>query len=423
MHIIYLHMHFSTPRMAGGSFSFEWARRLVDHGHEVHMVAAERTGKVRHWYRTREAGIDVHWAPVKYSNHMNFKRRVVAFMEFAWASARRAVKLPGDVVIATSTPLTMSLPGVRVARKKNIPMVFEIADLWPELPIAMGVLKDPISIGTARWLEQLAYRNAAHIVAQSPGVKDGVVATGYPSEKVTVIPSSCDPARFQVSARLGEKFRAQHEWLGDRPLVVYTGTMGPINGVDYLARVAAAAWQRDPDVRFLVVGGGREEEKVRQTAAQLGVLNKNFFMMPPVPKQEVPAVISAADICTSVFIDLKEMWANNAAKVFDAMAGSRPFAINHEGWLAELIRDHDCGLVLDVNNPTTSAEQLIGAVRNRSWLDQAGAAAWRLGQERFDRDRMAERFESILYDVVPGQQRPAALESVRNKREKELLAA
>jgi len=404
MKIIYLHQYFKTPRMNGGTYSYEIARRLVDQGHEVNMVTADDSGYYRGWYETEEAGIHVYWYPVKYSNHMSFKRRIGAFLKFAYAAARKAARLPGDVVYASSSPLTIALPGVHVARKKSIPMVFEVADLWPEMPIAVGALKSRPTIAAARWLERFAYRNAAHIVAFSPGMKDGIVATGESPEKVTVIPNGCDMELFRTDERAGLEFRRRHAWLQDRPLIVYAGTMGFLNGVDYLARLAAAVRTRDPEVRFLVVGTGAEEEKVRRVAEQLGVLNENFFFHPPIPKTEMPPILSAADIATSVFIDVKQMWNNSASKVFDAMAAGRPIAINHEGWWAELIRETNCGLVLGPHDVQSAADELVAAVRDKLWLARAGAAARRVGQERFDRTKLAELWESVVLGTTTDRQ-------------------
>jgi len=408
MKILYLHQHFATPAMSGGSFSYEWARRLVEHGHQVHMVTAERSGQGRGWSHTLEDGIDVHRYPSAYSNKMGYRRRIRAFLEFAYAAAHRAASLPGDLVIATSTPLTMALPGVYASQRQRIPMVFEIADLWPEIPIALGALRSPATIAAARWLERFAYRNAAHVIAQSPGIKDAVVAAGYPVDQITVIPCSCDRQRFDVPEELGQQFRAQFPWLGPRPLVVYTGSIGPINGLEWLARLAAAVGRRDPRVRFVVVGGGREEPNVRRAANELGVLDRNFFMLPPIPKRDVPAVLSAADIAASVFIDLKEMWTNNATKVFDAFAAGRPVAINHQGWLADLIRRTNCGLVLDVQDVESSATRLVAALADRPWQQRARTAAARLALERFDRDKMAARFESVLERVLETRTRRMA---------------
>ena len=235
--MVYLHQYFNTPAMQGGTRSYEMARRLVAAGHEVHMVTSdrERSGAP---YQTDEAGINVTWIPVAYSNTMGALSRIRAFADFAWKSSRIAAKIDGDIVFATSTPLTIAIPGVYASKRRKIPMVFEVRDLWPEMPIAMSVLRDPVSKFLARKLERFAYRNSAHIVALSPGMKEGVVKQGYPESRVSVIPNGCDTEEFDVDPARGLAFRAQYDWLQDRPLVVYVGTIGAVNGVSYLADLA-----------------------------------------------------------------------------------------------------------------------------------------------------------------------------------------
>src|SRR5690554_7052227 len=90
--IIYLHQYFTSPEMAGGTRSYEMARRLVAAGHEVHLVTSHREagGSARGWFTTEESGIQVHWYPVPYANHMGFRERLQAFFSFAWAARKRA---------------------------------------------------------------------------------------------------------------------------------------------------------------------------------------------------------------------------------------------------------------------------------------------------------------------------------------------
>ena len=108
------------------------------------------------WFQTNEAGINVRWLPVEYTNKMSFSNRIKAFFKFAFESARKAAQIECDLVFATSAPLTIALPAVYASKKQNIPMVFEVRDLWPELPIAMGALKNPISRFLAHKLEKFA---------------------------------------------------------------------------------------------------------------------------------------------------------------------------------------------------------------------------------------------------------------------------
>lgn len=399
MRILYLDQHFGTPEIPGRTSTYEWARRFVAAGHEVNVLTADRSGRGNGWRASDEAGVRVHWYPIRYSNHMGFNRRLLSFGHYNWVAARKGLTLPADLVIAVTTPLTVALPGVFLARRKRAPMVLEVCDLWPEIPIAIGVLRSRFTIAAARWLERFAYRNAAHVAAHSPDMKAGVVKSGYPEQQVTYVCGNCDRQRFQVPEAAGREFRRQRPWLGDRPLVIYGGAIGFINGVDYLVRVAAAVRKRNPEVRFLIVGTGREEQNVRREAQRLGVLDQTLFMEPLVPKKEMPAMLSAADIATSVFIDVREMWSNNANKLSDALGAGRPIAINHQGWLADMIRETGCGLVLDPHDVESSAEQLVVALADRQWQASARAAANRVAVERFNLDKMAAIYESILRRV------------------------
>ena len=389
--------------MTGGTRSYEMARRLVQRGHEVHMVTSQNDpedGARRSWTETDEMGVRVHWWPVPYANRMKFSQRMRAFCEFAWRAASRAAALDGDVVFATSTPLTVALPGIYAARRCGVPFVFEVRDLWPELPIAVGALKSRTARRAARLLEKTAYQQASHIVALSPGIKAGIVQGPVATDRVTVIPNSCDFDLFEVDDERGAEFRQQYDWLADRPLVVYTGTLGVINGVDYLPRLAAEVARLSPEVRFLVVGSGQQESFIRAQAKRLGVLDRNFFTCRSIAKDQMPAVLSAADVATSLFIDLPEMRNNSANKFFDALAAGTPIAINHEGWLADLIRERGLGLVLDPANFTNAALELNGFLRNRERMARAAMSARRAGLELFDRDTLASRLENVLLDAT-----------------------
>jgi glycosyltransferase involved in cell wall biosynthesis len=331
---------------------------------------------------------------------MSYPERMRAFGRFAANSAHRAMQLGGDVVFATSTPLTIAVPGIAASRWNRSPMVFEVRDLWPAIPIAVGALKSPPAILAAQLLEKAAYAGAAHIVALSPGMKAGVEAAGVSSEKITVIPNLCDPERFQVPASAGAEFRQRYPWLEDRPMVLYAGTLGLVNGVDYLVRIAAEMLKRDPEVRFVIMGHGREESSLHTLAELLGVNNRNLFFLPAVPKAEMPAVLSAASIATSLFTDVPGMQDNSANKFFDALAASRPLALNYGGWQAALIEQERFGLCLPPNDAAAAAAMLEGRVRDTQWLAEAGWRAGQLGRERFSADTAARKLAEVLQRAV-----------------------
>ena len=415
MRITYLHQYFNTPDMAGGTRSYEMARRMVAAGHTVNLITDGQMPS-GHWTRERIDGIDVHWLPVAYDNTMSYARRLLAFTQFARMAGPYAAAIDTDVVLATSTPLTIAIPGVKASRKQRVPMVFEVRDLWPEMPIAMGALDFPLAKPLARRLERWAYDHAARIVGLSPGMCAGVAQTGYPAGKIHCIPNSADIELFDVPESHGGVFRAQRSWLGDKPLVIYAGTFGKVNGVAYLAALAHAMAPLDPDVRFLAVGSGAEVAPVRETARSLGVLDRTFFIENAVSKAEMPALFSAATVCTSLFIPLKPMWNNSANKFFDALAAGRPVAINYGGWQAELIDETGAGLVLDPENPARAAEQLHALLQDAPRLSAARAASAALAREKFARDKLAADLIAVLETAVGAGGAPDSVAGVPQAR-------
>ena len=401
--ILYIHQYFRTPEMAGGTRSYEFARRLVHAGHNVQMITADTEGlhgTKRKWTQTREDGIHVHWLRLRYSNKLGYGKRMLSFARFAVAAAGKARRLGGDVVFATSTPLTVALPGVYASQMLRIPMVFEVRDLWPELPIALEALRNPLLIGIAKRLERFAYAHAARIIALSPGMRDGVVRTGFPADRIAVIPNASDTKLFSCSRDEGRSFLEQY--ISELPsrIVTYAGTLGLANGVGYLVKVAEIMRLLNPCVGFLIVGDGRERELIHGAAKKAGVLDRSLWMIPRVSKRDMPKVLAGSDIATSFVIDVPVMWNNSANKFFDTLAAGRPMAINHQGWQAELLERSGAGIVLPPNDARTAAEILARFLSSNERLEIASIAARQLAEQEFDRDLLFRRFHDVILEAA-----------------------
>lgn len=401
MKVIYLHQYFRSPSMSGGTRSYEMARRLVQAGHEVHLITSwqEKTDK-KDWYVEEIEGINVHWLPVRYSNHMSFSKRIRAFFRFAFMSARRAIKVGGDVVFATSTPLTIAIPGVMAAKVLKAPLVFEVRDLWPELPIAIGALRNPVSIFLAKRLEYFAYKRSDRIIALSPGMAEGVTNAGFPAERLHVIPNSSDVDLFGPEKRDVEE-DIFYKLLGRafERVILYPGTLGHINDVGYLVDLAFESKKIGRDVAFVVIGDGVQKSSIEKKASSVGVLGHNFFMFPPMSKHRIVSALAEADMVISLFLPLKQMEANSANKFFDALASATPVAINYKGWQKDIIDKAGCGIILD-RDFAASAKALIAYLYNEKNLKFAAGSAYQLAVTSFNRDILAKDFENVLMKAV-----------------------
>ncbi len=401
MKIIYLHQYFNTPETAGGTRSYEFAKRLVKMGHEVMMITSYRQHHQNNlWFQTEDSGIKIHWLPLKYSNHTGFFQRVRVFLLFAWKSYLRAKKIDGDIIYASSTPLTIAIPALFISKKKKIPMVFEVRDLWPDVPIAMKILKNSLMIFFSKFLELLAYKNSSAIVALSPEMKKGIISKKIDTNKVAIIPNSSDLEKFEYNEKLAIDFRLKRPWLKNRPLLVYAGTFGKVNDLSYAVRLAKALIKQNTEIRILLIGDGFEKQKLIAEAKKCDVYEKNLFFENPLPKKNMPGCLSAANMTANFVVDIRENWANSANKFFDGLAAGKPIFLNHGGWMEDLVLDYDCGLCMHGKEIEVVAKELDLKINNNDWLKSSGDAALNLAKSLFDRKMHALQLERILHLTI-----------------------
>lgn len=406
MKILYLHQYFATPESNGGTRSYEMAKRFIANGHEVTFVTTSAFLSLNYsfktgWNELTIDGIRLYIYHLPYSNKDSFIKRIWKFISFSFLSTLKSLSIKADVVLATSTPLTIAIPGVIYSKLKRRPMVFEVRDLWPELPIAVGAINNSMLIKLAQCLEKFAYKNATRLVGLSPGMCDGIIKQGITPDKVTLATNSCDTALFDVSENIGIEYKKEKlDFLNGRKLVVYTGTFGLINHVSYLPKLAAQMKEIDPNICFIAVGDGMEKEMVVNEAKDLGVLDDNLFILSPVPKTEIVKLLSAADLSLSLFGPIQEMWHNSANKLFDALASQTPIAINYGGWQKDFIEEYQCGLVLDSNDYLKSSNVISAFLSNDESYLRAKESCKKLAYHHFSRDIMAERIEKTLKEAI-----------------------
>lgn len=397
MKIIYLHQYFNTPEMSGGTRSYEFATRLVKMGHQVEIITTYRQpSKISNWFQTNISGVKIHWLPIEYSNKMNFFERLKAFFLFAWKSYFKAKKIEGDLIFASSTPLTIAIPSVLISKKKNIPMIFEVRDLWPDIPIAMKVIKNPLIIYLAKLLEAWAYKNSSSIIALSPEMKKGIISKNINPNKIAVITNSSDLEKLEFNQNLACKFRNERTWLKERPLLIYAGAFGKVNDLTYAIHLAKALKRQNPEVRILLIGDGSEKKKLIMDAKNNNVFEKNLFFENQIPKKDMQACLSAADIIANFVINIRENWANSANKFFDGLAAGKPIFLNHGGWMQDLVLNHHCGLCMHGKKMEDVVKELDLAICDKNWLRSAGASSKKLAKKFFDRDNHVQQLEKVL---------------------------
>jgi len=382
------------------------AKRLVANGHEVTFVTTSASLSDSYtfapgWNDLEIEGIKLKVLNLPYSNKDSYFNRILKFISFSIKSSIKSLSIEADVVLATSTPLTIVIPGVIYSKIKNKPMVFEVRDLWPELPIAIGALKNRFFIIIAKWLEKIAYKHSSHLIGLSPGMCEGIARHGIDESRITLATNSCDTDLFDVLPEVGQNYAMDNlKFLKGRKLIVYTGTFGAINNVKYIVELAKRAKEQEFKLCFLAIGDGMEKNDIIKYAEKVGVLNDNLYILDSIPKKEVVKLLSAADLSLSLFGPLKEMWHNSANKLFDALASNTPIAINYGGWQKDVIENHKCGLVLSQTNIDQAVNAINDFLHNEFQYKVAKDACHHLAYKVYSRDIMALRVEDALKSTL-----------------------
>ena len=400
--ILYIVQHFTTPSSAGSARAFENARRLVQRGHRVTMLCGRLDRNAESDVaEARSVGIDLRMAPILYTQKMSYTRRLIAFRRYmVWAMRTGRQLSRPDVVLASSTPLTVGEVGRKVASHHKVPFVFEVRDLWPEVPIALGALKSPVLRWVARRMAARVYAAADAVVALSPDMARVVETWGVDPRKISVIPNSSDTQLFgsPEAAAEREAERNRRGWQS-KFVCIHPGAMGRVNGIDYLLD-AARILDRQGDSRILIalVGDGKERAHLAHRIDLEQI--RSAALYPSVPKRSMPVVLAASDLGLVTVASLPYLEMNSANKLFDFLAAGLPVVVNYGGWQAEVLRREQAGLAAEPERPESLVATLRDLCDDRDRLAAMGRAARRLAEEQFNREGLAAKLETVVAGVV-----------------------
>lgn len=404
MRVLYFHQHFTTPAGATGTRAYEFAQYLIEAGHDVTIVCGSYsvsvTGLLEPFVHSRREGmvdgIRVIEFELPYSNRDGFLKRSFTFLKFALRSTGVAIFEKYDLVFATSTPLTASLPGIAAKLIRRKPFVFEVRDLWPELPRAMGAITNPFVLAAMSALEWVSYRAATRCIGLAPGIVHGIEKHVGPS-RVQLVPNGCDLDIFNPA--LETTWRPEGVSADDF-LAVFTGTHGMANGLDAVLDAAVILQARGrTDIKFLFVGDGKLKPGLIDRVHREQLYNVCFH--DAVDKFKIADLLRSADVGMQILANVPAFYFGTSPnKFFDYIAAGLPVLNNYPGWVAGLLEEHDCGIAVPPEDPLAFADAIAWMADNPEKLRQMGENARVLAETRFSRAKLARLFVDVLENAV-----------------------
>lgn len=334
MNLLYLHQYFQTNNTAGGTRSFEFAKYLSEKGVRVSVITGTELDK----NFISKNNFYVYSTHTKYSNSMTKWKRILAFLNYSIKALVKGLKIKNlDIIFATSTPLTVGLPAVLISKLRRKKLIFEVRDVWPDVPIELGYIKSKLIIKLLKAFELWIYRNSEHIIVLSEGMYNNLIAKGINKNKITIIEN-------MAILYLYDEVKGIYKpsYLEDKFVCIHPGTMGDVNGLDFILDVAKYTLEFDKDIIFLLIGDGKRKEHLKERVKQEKLTN--VIIKNPIPKKEILKIIKTSDIgIMCVDNKYKILEDNSANKFFDFLAAGLPVLINYEGWQKEILEKNKCG--------------------------------------------------------------------------------
>lgn len=372
MKLLYLHQYFTFPESNGGTRSYDLSREFVKQGVDVVVITSSANIKIdsdERWVYMEREGIKLWILNCEYSQMMSIRRRIISFFKFCYYASKKAISIKADIVLATSTPLTIAIPGILKKWFSRVPFIFEVRDVWPEGPIQQGYVKNKFLIWLLRKLEKFIYKRTDYIVPLSIGMKRDILSR-VKVDNMEVIPNISEIDRFEHYKECNINF----DFTGKK-VVLYAGTLGPVNDIMYVAKLAQKTIELAPWLCFLIIGNGNQKEGIVAYCAENNILNKNIYFLDPIGKNDLPSVYSKVTMGSSFVWDYKIKWDNSANKFFDTLAAERPVLINYQGWQADVIRENNCGYVLPYYFKDEDVKSFVDYMSNDDLLKEQGKNA------------------------------------------------
>lgn len=396
MKVLYVHQFFNTPLDGGNIRSYYLASEMVRAGIQVEMITS-------HLSKNLEVkiidGIRVTYLPSSYQNHFGYWKRIRAYLHFAVMASWFSIKIKNvDLCYVMTTPLTTGLIALFNKFVLGRKYVFEVGDLWPWVPVEMGVIKNYLLTKALYSFERYCYDQSAGCVGLSPPISK-YIREKSPTKPVETVYNVSECTFFRPengNDELKIKFGITDEFV-----VTYTGTFGFANDLSRMMYVLKGL-QHLP-IKFLFVGMGAEKEEVTRLAKDLELTNCSILDFQP--KQAMKEILAISDAMFISFANYPSLFTGSPNKLFDALAAGLVVITNFEGWIAELVKKEGCGFSFIHDSSADLEKQISPYLGSRKLLEDQKHNARALAETHFELGLQSKKQIDFIYKVCERQKR------------------
>lgn len=388
MKILYFYQYYSTPKGSWGTRVHEFAREWVKQGHQVQVVTSiysksDLTASKFIEHQQFE-GVDVTVINVRIDNKQPFLKRIFTFVAYALCSIWYVFTAQADVVVASSGPITVGIPGLVARYFRGRKLVFEARDLWPEGAIELGLIKNSLFKKVAFTLESRCYKASSLVVALSEGMRKDIQRR-FPKVNVIDVTNAANIPLFTTSA----PFEGRGE-LEPKKYLIYTGNIGEVNNSLWLLEAGKILTnQNQTEYKILIVGEGQQRELIQSEIRKYKL--ENLLIWGLMPKNKLVGLIQNAAVSLVPLKGTPVLDTSSPNKFFESLSAGVPVIQTTQGWMKDYLDEHEVGFTLDPNDPNSLVDFVLSLPGREEELLEMGSRAKQLAAKEFSTEFLSQK--------------------------------
>jgi len=302
-----------------------------------------------------------------------------------------------DVIIGTSPTPFAAWSGALAAKRLQRPFIMEVRDLWPEIFMELGILKNPFIIKLLEIYIDYLYRNADAIVTVTESFRRAIIDRGFNPEKITTIPNGADTDFWDVNHAKTAVCLKKDLGLNNKFIVLYIGAHGISHA---LARIldSAAMLKAEKKIHFLFVGDGAEKNRLIKKAGRNGMTNVTF--LDPTDKNGVRDFYAMADICLVPLRNIPLFETFIPSKMFEIMSMQRPIVASVAGEAAEILKKSKGAIVVPPENSKQICNSILTLYQNFNSRKQMGENGRKFVTSKYTRNFLSKQYLLVLKQAM-----------------------
>jgi len=408
MKVVLLSQWYPPEQAPIGYMIRELAQAMITRGHEVTVITGfpnHPSGKVFGGYRKQWClrenvdGIDILRMYLYTAPNPGKLSRILTFLTFtltsAWALFTHSRY---DLIFAVFQPLSVGVTLPLVARVKNARLILNVQDLHPDVPIELGLIRNPLLIRVLRWVERFGYSSASGLAVICEQFKKHCIDSGAKDGDVAVIPNWIDLDEIKPGDR-NNRFREALGLSPEHVVVLYAGTVGLVSGAEIALHAAQLFEKELPEARLVFVGEGPALADLKQYARENAM--SNVLFAPFQPREKLSEVQAIADV-SLVSLRRGKGRASVPSKVLGYMAAARPViaSVDSDSETATLVGQSNCGMVVEPESSVALAATIVHLLKDRPQMIRLGSNGRNFLEENYRKEKITGQYVDFFEDIL-----------------------